>query len=213
MRNIVQVAELSVTNSEDELLLENINFNVTKGEICQLVGLSNFQYDVLFNLLYGKLKPDTGQIVLTGRNIVRVKNRKRNELLKEKVSFVPKDFTLPQKKTIKETLEFKLIILGQKYERDQRIEEVMRDLELNDLAGYRPNEMNHVERIKAILGVALINGPQLLIYQNPFNELNVQQEKEIVATFTDLVESSGLTVFLLSHELKSNESAVRTIEL
>src|SRR6056297_2643053 len=127
MTNIVQVAELSITNSEDELLLENINFNVVKGEICQLAGLSDFQYDVLFNLLYGKLKPDSGQIVLTGRNIVRIKNKKRDELLKEKISFIPKDFTLPRKKTIKDTLEFKLTILGQKYERDQRIEEVMRD--------------------------------------------------------------------------------------
>lgn len=55
MSKIVQIAELSVYGEEDQVVLENLSFNLERGEIAQLAGLSGQQYDTLFHVLTGEI--------------------------------------------------------------------------------------------------------------------------------------------------------------
>ena len=213
MSKMVQVAELSICNSEDELIFENLSFNVEGGEITQLRGLTEIQYDVLFRILIGGLDPDSGQIVVAGRNIVRLDEKKRKEMLRKEVSFVPHDFILPKEKTVRETLFFKLGVTGDTFEVDERIEETLRYYQLGSAQGSIPEGMTAGEKTRAVFALATINSPRLLICRNPFAGLGRGEEEEMLELLSNVVETSGMTVFLLSSTLQSDLEQVKTIEV
>ncbi len=213
MSKMVQVAELSICNSEDELIFENLSFNVEGGEIAQLKGLTEIQYDVLFRVLIGELDPDSGQIVVSGRNIVRLNEKKRKEMLKKEVSFVPYDFILPKEKTVREALEFKMGIIGDTIEADEMIEETLRYFQLGGVQGSLPGEMSPEEKARSVLALATVNSPRLLICRNPFSELGRGDEEEILKLLANVVDTSGLTAFLLSSTLKPDLERIQTIEV
>jgi len=211
MSKMVQVAELSICNSEDELILENISFNVDSGSISQLSGLSSFQYRVLFNILCGELEPDSGQIVLSGRNVVRLNDKKRKEMLKKEVSFLPENLVLPEFKTAKEALEFKLGVIGDNYELEQKISDTLHSLEFENGGDILPGEMDELELVKERVALALINEPNLMICHDPFIHLSPGEEGEMLNLLTGLAENKGLTVLILTENLKNDVGAVEVI--
>lgn len=213
MSKMVQVAELSICNSEDELIFENINFSVKRGQISQLTGLSDFQYEVLFGILIGEIKPDSGQIVISGRNVVRLNEKKRKEMLQEEVSFIPSNFQLPTGKTLRRSLEFKLGVLGKDFEVEEKIDETLRIFELGGFAGSTPTEMGEFEKTMGSLALATVNGPRLLVCHNPFTHLQESEMKEAVRLLSKSVDSSNITVFLLTNELKSEVDGVTRVKI
>ncbi|MFW6070756.1 MAG: ATP-binding cassette domain-containing protein [Candidatus Bipolaricaulota bacterium] len=125
MSKVVQVAELSIYDEEDEVIFENLSFNLGQGEVAQLTGLTEGQYQVLFHVLTGEITPDSGQIVLADRNVVRLSGKKRRRMFRNEVSFLLRDFTLPEGKTVLESLKFKLKLTGPRREEEEKLREVL----------------------------------------------------------------------------------------
>ncbi|MFB6215100.1 MAG: ATP-binding cassette domain-containing protein, partial [Candidatus Bipolaricaulia bacterium] len=140
MGKIVQIAELSVYGEEDEVLLEDLSFTVERGEIAQLSNLSDLQYETLFNVLVGDLSPDSGQVVLGDRNIVRLNRKNKKKMLRDEVSFLPRNFVLPENKTIVESLKFKLKITDARSDIRERLNEVLELTGLKSKAEQLPRE-------------------------------------------------------------------------
>ncbi len=212
MSKIVQIAELSVYGEEDQVVLENLSFNLERGEIAQLAGLSEQQYDALFHVLTGEISPDSGQVVLADRNVVRLSEKNRNKMLREEVSFLPRNFTLPKGKTIRETLRFKLETLGEFSEMDERLDEVIQLTELVDAERNLPGDRDDLTRAKSELALSILNEPSLLICHEMLSSLNSKEEEDLVKTMTGINDQKGLSILLLTNEMKSGYEEIRVIE-
>lgn len=212
MSKIVQIAELSVYGEEDQVVLENLSFNLERGEIAQLAGLSGQQYDTLFHVLTGEISPDSGQVVLADRNVVRLSEKNRNKMLREEVSFLPRNFNLPKGKTIRETLKFKLETLGELSEMDERLDEVIQLTELVDAERNLPGDRDDLTRAKSGLALSILNEPGLLICHETLSSLNSKEEEDLVKIMAGINDQKGLSVLLLTDEMKSGYEKIRVIE-
>lgn len=212
MSKIVQIAELSVYGEEDEVLLENLSFNLDQGEIAHLPNLSDLQYETLFKVLTGDLSPDTGQVVLGDRNIVRLSRKNRKKMMRDEVSFLPSNFVLPKKKTIYESLEFKLDITNTFPEIPERINETLELIDLKAKADQLPQETSELDQVKTALAISIITSPGLLVCHKPFTGLNSKGIEEIINLLTRLKEQQGLSVLLLTDGLNGKYNGVDKIE-
>ena len=212
MSKIVQIAELSVYGEEDQVILENLSFNLERGEIAHLAGLSEQQYDALFHVLTGEISPDSGQVVLADRNVVRLSGKNRNKMLREEVSFLPRNFTLPEGKTIREALRFKLETLGRYPEIEERLNDVIQLTKLFDAEKTFPSNQDELTRAKAGLGLSIVNEPDLLICHEMLSSLNSKEEGDLVKLLAEINDQKGLSVLLLADEMKSGYENIRKIQ-
>lgn len=212
MSKIVQIAELSIYGEEDEVLLENLTFYLGSGEIARLAGLSERQYDLLFHALSGEISPDSGQIVLADRNVVRLSKKNRKKMLRNEVSFLPKDFTLPERKTVIQSLKFKQEVTGPTREPEEKLEEVLRLMELVGQEEKVPEDSDSLTRVKTGLGLAIVNDPELLICHRPFSALNSNEVDSIIEVLSGVSAEKDLSILLLTDDLADRHEGVRVIE-
>lgn len=212
MSKIVQIAELSVYGEEDEVLLENLSFNLDRGEVAHLPNLSDLQYKTLFEVLTGDLSPDTGQVVLGDRNIVRLSRKNRKKMMRNEVSFLPNNFVLPEKKTIYESLEFKLNITNTLPEIPERINETLELIGLKPEADQLPQETSELDQVKTALAISIVTSPELLVCHKPFIGLNSKGIEEIINLLTRLKEQQELSVLLLTDGMNGKFNGVNKIE-
>ncbi|MFB6290169.1 MAG: ATP-binding cassette domain-containing protein [Candidatus Bipolaricaulia bacterium] len=212
MGKIVQIAELSVYGDDDEVLLENLSFNLERGEIARLQGFSDLQYETLFHVLTGDISPDSGQVVLVDRNIVRLSRKNKKKMFQNEVSFLPHDFILPKKKTISQSLKFKLKITGKNLDTKERLNEVLELTGLNSKSTGLPEEMDEIERAKAGIAISIVTKPDLLVCHKPFPGLNSKGIKQVMTNLTRINEQEGSTVLLLTDEIGDGFEGVNEIE-
>ncbi|MFW6104249.1 MAG: ATP-binding cassette domain-containing protein [Candidatus Bipolaricaulota bacterium] len=212
MSKIVQIAELSVYDGDEEVLLENLSFTLDKGDIAQLADMTTMQYDTLFDVLTGDISPSSGQIVLADRNIVRLSPKKRKRMLREEVSFLPREFPLPENKTVLQALRFKLTVTKMPRDLEERLEETLR---LTELEGERESlcrQREETKKAKISLAISIVNDPDLLVCHEPFLALNSQEKEEILKVLYQVNEEKGLSILLLTDDLSGNFDGVRKIE-
>lgn len=212
MSKIVQVAELSIYDEENEVILKNLSFNLERGEMARLTGLTQRQYDVLFHVLSGEISPDSGQLVLADRNVVRLSGKKRNKMLRNEVSFLPKDFTLPAEKTALQSLRFKQEITGPARDPEEQLEETLQLAELTGGEKKRAEKFDSLMRVKTGLGLAIINEPEVLICHRPFSALNSSEVSSVIEIISRLKEQKDLTALLLTNDLADRYDSINVIE-
>lgn len=212
MSKIVQVAELSIYDDENEVILENLSFNLDRGEMARLTGLTERQYDVLFHLLSGEISPDSGQLVLADRNVVRLSGKKRAKMLRNEVSFLPKDFKLPAEKTTLQSLRFKQEITGPARDSEEQLEEILQLTELTGGEKKQAEKFDSLMRVKTGLGLAIINDPEVLICHRPFSALNSSEVSSVIEILSRLNEQKNLTVLLLTNDLADRYESINVIE-
>ncbi|MCF7889603.1 ATP-binding cassette domain-containing protein [Candidatus Bipolaricaulota bacterium] len=212
MGKIVQIAELSVYGEEDEVLLDDLSFTVDRGEIAQLPNLSDLQYETLFHVLTGDLSPDSGQVVLGDRNIVRLSRKNRKKMLRDEVSFLPRNFVLPENKTISESLEFKLKITNAQPDIRERLNEVLELTDLKSKAEQLPRETSAVNQVKTALAISIATKPELLVCHKPFPGLNSTGIEEVIDLLTRINAQQNLSALLLTDGIKDNFNGVNVIE-
>lgn len=212
MSKIVQVAELSIYDEEDEVILENLSFNLERGKMARLSGLTERQYDVLFHVLTGEISPDSGQVVLSNRNVVRLSRNKRKKMLRDEVSFLPKDFTLPGEKTALQSLQFKQEITGPVRDPDEQLEETLQLLELTGEGEKRAKKFDSLMRVKTALALAIINQPEVLICHRSFSALNSSEVSSVIEVLSKVNEQKNLTILLLTDDLSDSYKSINVIE-
>jgi len=212
MSKIVQIAELSVYGEDDEVLLEDLSFTVDRGEVAQITGLSETQYETLFDVLTGDISPDAGQVVLADRNIVRLSRKKRKKMLREEVSFLPRNFVLPAKKTVLEALKFKLDLTGKPPEIQERLEETLRLTGLAEKRDLVPVDEPETLRVQTGLAISIVNNPNLLVCHKPFTGLNSNEAESIFEILKDINEQKDLSILLLAEEVAGDQAGVEVIE-
>lgn len=212
MAKIVQIAELSVYGDEEEVLLEDLSFTLERGDLAYLPNLSDLQYETLFDVLVGDLEPDSGQVVLGDRNIVRLSRKNRKKMLRDEVSFLPRNFVLPEKKTIAESLEFKFKITDAQPDIPERLNEVLEITGLKAKAGQLPRETSQVDQVKTALAISIVTRPELLVCHKPFPGLNSKGIEEAINSLTRISERQNLSVLLLTGGIDDNINGVNVIE-
>mgnify|MGYP005702847035 FL=1 len=197
--SILNIEEVSIFQ-QDEIIFENINININKGDFIYLIGKTGSGKSSLIKTLYADLELKKGEISVGGFSL---KNLKENKIpfLRRKLGVVFQDFNLLQDRSVFDNLKFVLQATEWKSKRkiENRIYEVLEIVNIKDLTHKFPHQLSGGQKQKVAISRALLNSPDLIIADEPTGNLDPKTSLEIMQLLLDL-NKKGNTILMATHD-------------
>lgn len=202
MRHLVELISLKKVNKKYKngvTAIYDLNLKIKKGEFVFIIGGSGSGKSTLIKMLYREEKPTSGEIMIGGKNVAKLRNSKVYKL-RRRLGIVFQDYRLLPKLTVYENVAFALEVIGEK-SNDIRIK-TLKALELVGLKGKTrnyPDQLSGGEQQRVAIARAIVNNPKLLICDEPTGNLDPLMSEEIVNVLDDINKTMGTTVIMATH--------------
>jgi cell division transport system ATP-binding protein len=181
--------------------LDEVTFEVQRGEFVFLTGPSGAGKTTLLRLIFRQEVPSSGQIVVNGRNVASLPRRKI-PFLRRTIGVVFQDFRLIPRKTVYENVTYLPRVLGLDSQREKRLAyETLRRVGLAHRMKAFPVELSGGEQQRVAIARALVNQPEILVADEPTGNLDPEMAQEIFDLFLD-INRRGTTVVIASHDAR-----------
>jgi len=195
---LIQLQNVTKTYLNGAKALIDVTMRVNKGEFIFLVGPSGAGKSTLTKLLYREEIPSRGQIILDGKNVIRMRPREI-PYLRRKIGMVFQDFRLLPKKTVTENVAFALEVTGaSNREIDRAVPAVLNMVGLTDKADAFPDHLSGGEQQRVCVARAIVNSPLLLIADEPTGNLDPETSWDLMKLFMD-INRRGTTIIMATH--------------
>lgn len=204
-----------VTKSFGSLqVLKGIDLCIKKGEIVSIVGPSGAGKTTLLQILGTLDKPDSGSVVVDGIETSTLSTNKLSEFRNKHLGFVFQFHQLLPEFTAIENIMIPAYIAGMKNkEADNRAEELLEFMGLNDRANHKPNELSGGEKQRVAVARALMNNPAVILADEPSGSLDSKNKEELHKLFFELRDKFGQTFVIVTHDETLATLTDRTIHL
>lgn len=195
---VVRVADATIFQDHNSVL-NNISFEIAKGEFVFLVGRTGSGKSSLLKTLYGDLPLRLGDTQVAGFNIREIKP-KEIPLLRRKIGIIFQDFQLFPDRTVGENLTFVMKATGWKEgaKTKSRLAEVLMQVGLGSVEKKMPHQLSGGEQQRVVIARALINEPVILIADEPTGNLDPSVSNGILKVFQQ-INKSGTAVLMATH--------------
>jgi cell division transport system ATP-binding protein len=181
------------------LALSDITLEVEKGEFILLMGPSGAGKSTLMKLLIGAERPEEGQIFMQGRSLAKLRPSEI-PLLRRKVGVVLQDFRLLPKKTVFDNVSLPLLVQGAANgEIRRKVTEALRAVGLDHKKDLVPPGLSTGEQQRICIARAIVNGPIVLLADEPTGNLDPELTSEIIELFKS-INARGTTVIVATHD-------------
>lgn len=176
-------------------VLENITFNVKKGEITALLGLNGVGKSTLLKIIMGLVKQDQGEVLFNGEKL--------NYKTYENIAFVPDVLNTYGDMKIKDAFEY-MSMMYEKWDMDKAYE-MLKDFKLTDDLKINKLSKGNIARVKLILGFA--RHPEYLLLDEPFSGIDIFTREKFIESLIGYMDNN-IGILLTTHELKEVENIV-----
>jgi cell division transport system ATP-binding protein len=196
---MIQFFHVSKRFPTGQVALEDVTFEIAKGQFCFVTGASGAGKTTLLRLVFREEMPNEGQILVHGRNVAAIP-RSKIPFLRRSIGVVFQDFRLIERKTVLENVAFLPRILGLDAARQKRMGfEALRRVGLAHRLSSFPRQLSGGEQQRVAIARALIAEPEILIADEPTGNLDPVLARDILALFAD-IHRRGTTVLLATHD-------------
>jgi cell division transport system ATP-binding protein len=187
----------------DNLILQDVNISVHKGEFVYLVGKTGTGKSSLLKTLYGDLFLKQGEGTVAGFNLRDV-SWKKVPFLRRNLGVVFQDFQLLTDRTVQENLKFVLKATGWKDQQlmNEKIEDVLDKVGLRSKGFRMPFEMSGGEQQRVDIARALLNSPKLILADEPTGNLDPETSDEIMQLLFYIARDYGTSVIMATHDYR-----------
>jgi putative ABC transport system ATP-binding protein len=192
--------------------LQGIDLRIEPGEFTAIVGPSGSGKTTLLNLIGCLDLPTEGTYHLKGRDVRALSDGQLSRLRGEGIGFVFQDYSLLRRFSALRNVELPHYYASGRGNR-QRASELLSRVGLADRINHRPTELSGGEQQRVALARALVNGPFLLLADEPTGNLDTQSGDELMDLLEGLNKEQKLTVILVSHDPAISARARRVIQL
>jgi cell division transport system ATP-binding protein len=183
------------------LVLENVNINVDKGEFVYLVGKTGTGKSSLLKTLYGDLELRDGEGMVVGYDL-RQMDWKKVPFLRRSLGVVFQDFQLLTDRNVYENLKFVLKATGWKDNRlmEEKINDVLDKVGLKSKGFKMPFEMSGGEQQRVDIARALLNSPKLILADEPTGNLDPETSDEIMQLLMQIARDYNTAIMMATHD-------------
>jgi len=217
MTAIIEVRDVKKSYRMGKVLvpaLSGVSFNVDDGKFLAIFGPSGSGKSTLLHLLGGLDRPDEGEILIDGTNILKLSDADLAELRLNKIGFIFQFFNLLPRLTALKNVELPLAIVGASdKEALERAREMLRFVNLGARENHRPYEMSGGEQQRVAIARALVNSPKIILADEPTGNLDTKTGREIVQLMKKLNKEKRQTFIVVTHDPRIAKEADRTIYL
>ena len=195
---VVSVKEASIFQ-DYHTVLEDISFDIDKGEFVYLVGRTGSGKSSLLKTLYADLPLRAGNISVAGFDIRNVKPS-QVPLLRRKLGIIFQDFQLFNDRTVAENLMFVMKATGWRdtTKMQSRVNEVLINVGLGSIEKKMPHQLSGGEQQRVVIARALLNEPKILVADEPTGNLDPEVSNGIIRIFQQ-INKSGTAVLMATH--------------
>ncbi|HEY3347658.1 MAG TPA: ABC transporter ATP-binding protein [Nitrospirota bacterium] len=192
--------------------LDGVDLSIARGEFVAIMGASGSGKSTFMNILGCLDRPTSGTYTLDGNAVAGLSRDSLAEIRNRLIGFVFQGFNLLPRTTAMENVELPMLYNGlMADERRRRAHESLASVGLTGREGHFSNQLSGGQQQRVAIARALVNGPPLILADEPTGNLDSRTSAEIMDIFCKLNEEKGITVVLVTHEPDIAEYARRQI--
>ncbi|MDD3243814.1 MAG: ABC transporter ATP-binding protein [Eubacteriales bacterium] len=210
VKNLKKVYTTRFGNNKVQALT-SVSFSVEEGEYVAIMGESGSGKTTLLNILASLDKPTSGEVLLQGEDITRIKDSRLAAFRRDNLGFVFQDFNLLDTFSIKDNIFLPLVLSGKSYdEMRERLQGLAASLRISDILEKFPYEVSGGQKQRAAVARALITHPKLVLADEPTGALDSKAADQLLNMFAE-VNRSGQTILMVTHSIKAASHAGRVL--
>ena len=190
--------------------LKNLCLTVSSGEFIAVEGPSGIGKSTLLYVMGTLLKPDEGSYTFGGKDVLKFNDAQKSDFRAKKIGFLFQDSTMIQALTLRENLIFTQGVGGKKD--PKKVDELLYQFGLEDRADFFPHQLSGGQRRRAMAARALIQEPQLILADEPTNDLDEHWSEEIIRILKEQT-GKGTAVVMVTHNARWASMATRRLRL
>ena len=196
---MIEFINVSKTFPEGNHAVENINLKIEDGEFVFIVGPSGAGKSTMLKLIMREETPSEGKVIVNGRDLTKMR-RSQVPYLRRTMGIVFQDYKLLQNHTVFDNVAYVIRTLGiSSREINARVSGALKIVGLYDKKHARPSELSGGEQQRVGIARAIVNGPPLLIADEPTRNLDPKNSMEIMQIL-DQINQRGITVIVSTHD-------------
>ncbi len=200
---VIQMENLTKIYDTDKIqvkALNNINLSVDKNEYVAIMGASGSGKSTLMNIIGCLDRATSGSYILDGEDVSKLNDQQLAEIRNKKIGFVFQSFNLLPRLTALKNVELPMLYAGiPGSKRIQLAEYALERVGLKDRIDHKPNELSGGQNQRVAIARALVNGPSIILADEPTGNLDSKSSIEIMDIFGSL-NKEGVTIVMVTHE-------------
>ena len=197
---IIEIKNANIYQGEN-LVLQNVNLTVNKGEFVYLVGKTGTGKSSLLKTMYGELTLKEGEATVAGYDLRKL-TWQTVPYLRRSLGVVFQDFQLLTDRNVNENLKFVLRATGWKDDKlmNEKIADVLDKVGLKSKGFRMPFEMSGGEQQRVDVARALLNSPKLILADEPTGNLDPETSDEIMQLLFHISRDYGTAIVMATHD-------------
>ena len=175
--------------------LDEMSFNIEKGEFVVILGASGAGKTTILNILGGMDNATMGDVIIDNKNIARFNDKELCEYRRNDIGFVFQFYNLVQNLTAKENVELALQICKDPLDPM----ETLRLVGLSDRVDNFPSQLSGGEQQRVAIARAVAKNPKLLLCDEPTGALDYQTGKQVLKVLQDMAFKEKMTIVIVTH--------------
>lgn len=202
---------LSLMGGNNVQALTKVSFSVEEGEYVAIMGESGSGKTTLLNILAALDKPTSGEVLLNGKDITKIKERELESFRRKNLGFVFQDFNLLDTFSLQDNIFLPLVLSGEKFkEMDNKLKPIAKKLGITDILGKYPYEISGGQKQRAAVARALIINSKLILADEPTGALDSRATDGLLKLFSE-INGDGQTILMVTHSIKAASHAKRVL--
>jgi len=213
MINVTHVSKIYETGEVEVKALDNVSFEIKKGEFVAIMGPSGSGKSTLMHILGALDTPTKGEYILDGENVEKLTDDELADIRNRKIGFIFQAFNLLPRTSALKNVMLPMMYAGTPKEKRKEIaEKYLKMVGLSDRLSNTPSQLSGGQQQRVAIARSLVLNPAIILADEPTGNIATTQAEEIMAIFQKL-NAEGHTIVMITHEPDIAEHAKRIIHI
>ena len=190
--------------------IDHTDIRIEPGEFVAVVGRSGSGKSTLLHMLGGLDRPDSGKVLIEGRDIFRLKDERLAVVRRRKIGFIFQSYNLVPSLNVWENIVLPIGLDGRKVDQEY-VMDIIRRIGMEDRLHALPNTLSGGQQQRVAIARALASRPAIILADEPTGNLDSRTEIEVVNLLKNCVTEYGQTLVMITHDESIAQMADRMI--
>ena len=190
--------------------IDHTDIRIEPGEFVAVVGRSGSGKSTLLHMMGGLDRPDSGQVLIEGRDIFRLKEDRLAVFRRRKIGFIFQSYNLVPALNVWENIVLPVGLDGRKVDREY-VMDIVRKIGMEDRLQALPGTLSGGQQQRVAIARALASRPAIILADEPTGNLDSRTEIEVISLLKNCVTEYGQTLVMITHDETIAQMADRMI--
>lgn len=211
---VKNVKKIYKMGTERIFAVDDVSFDILKGEFCCLLGTSGSGKSTLLNLMAGIEKLSAGQIIIKGKKIHRMNESSLARFRQRYLGFVFQSYNLINSMTALENVEFPLVFKRVKAKKRKTMaKDMLTKVGLGNRVAHKPKEMSGGQQQRVGIARAFVAKPEIVFADEPTGNLDTKTTMEVMGLIRNIAKENNQTIVMVTHDRRLAEFADKIIHI